>query len=258
MSAPRIIMLAGHGTSTAIVGNALAAAGYPPTTVILEDPLPHRQLLARRVKKLGLRTVAGQVAFQTVVVPALRRLAKARSAAILAQADLDPAPIDPARIIRVPSVNASVTIARLRELQPALVIVNGTRILARSVLQTISAPIINMHAGITPLYRGVHGGYWALVEGRRDACGVTVHRVDAGIDTGAILGQALIDPQREDSFVTYPLLQLAAGIPILVAQAGALLEGRESSCEPPAGPSRLWSHPTIWGYAWHRARAGVR
>ena len=66
-------------------------------------------------------------------------------------------------------------------------------------------------AGITPLYRGVHGAYWALAEGRRDLCGVTVHRVDAGIDTGEVLAQVLIDPTPQDNFVTYPWLQVAEG-----------------------------------------------
>ena len=41
-----------------------------------------------------------------------------------------------------------------------------------------------MHAGITPQYRGVHGGYWAVVNNDPEHCGVTIHFVDKGIDTG--------------------------------------------------------------------------
>ena len=96
-----------------------------------------------------------------------------------------------------------------------MVVVSGTRIIAARVLNCVPAVFINMHAGITPLYRGVHGGYWALVERNVDACGVTVHEVDTGVDTGRILGQTRITPNGEDNFVTYGFLQQAAGLPLL-------------------------------------------
>ena len=112
-----------------------------------------------------------------------------------------------------------------------------------------------MHAGITPRYRGVHGGYWALASGDAAHCGVTVHLVDAGIDTGGILAQALIRPTPVDSFVTYPLLQLAAGLPLLVDAARAGLAGTLRPLPADAAsPSRLWSHPTLaqWLSGWRR------
>ena len=46
-------------------------------------------------------------------------------------------------------------------------VVNGTRILSRRMLESIDAVFLNMHVGITPKYRGVHGGYWALANGDR-------------------------------------------------------------------------------------------
>ena len=52
------------------------------------------------------------------------------------------------------------------------------------LLEAVPAVFLNTLAGITPSYRGVHGAYWALVQRQPDACGVTVHLVDAGIDTG--------------------------------------------------------------------------
>ena len=60
--------------------------------------------------------------------------------------------------------------------------VNGTRIISSRVLDSIGCPIINTHAGITPRYRGVHGGYWALAEGHPEEVGTTVHLVDKGIE----------------------------------------------------------------------------
>src|SRR5438093_9923670 len=53
------------------------------------------------------------------------------------------------------------------------VVVNGTRIISEAVLTASDAVFINMHAGITPKYRGVHGGYWALYNGDGEAASST-------------------------------------------------------------------------------------
>ena len=96
--------------------------------------------------------------------------------------------------------------------RPTLVVVHGTRIIASRVLESLGCPAVNVHAGITPRYRGVHGGYWALAEGHPEWVGTTVHLVDPGIDTGAILAQATFDVTDEDTIATYPDLHLIHGL----------------------------------------------
>jgi methionyl-tRNA formyltransferase len=118
----------------------------------------------------------------------------------------------------------------------------------------VGAPFINLHAGITPLYRGVHGGYWALAEGRPELAGTTVHLVDDGIDTGAVLAQACFRAGPADSFATYPYLHLAAGLPHLLDAVAAALRGALRPQPHPALPSRLRTHPTFWQYARMRLR----
>jgi methionyl-tRNA formyltransferase len=115
-----------------------------------------------------------------------------------------------------------------------------------------------MHAGITPRYRGVHGGYWALAEQRMDLCGVTIHLVDSGIDTGSILAQATIRPTGDDDFATYPLLQLAAGLPLLLDSVERLGRGDRRTIAPPTTESALRYHPRASEYLWSRWKLGVR
>ena len=117
-----------------------------------------------------------------------------------------------------------------------------------------------MHAGITPRYRGVHGGYWALAEHHPEWVGTTVHLVDPGIDTGGILAQTTFEVSGEDTIATYPDLHLVHGLPLLGAQTDKLLSGTELEPVPPhiATGSRLYYHPTLWGYMWRRWRDGVR
>jgi folate-dependent phosphoribosylglycinamide formyltransferase PurN len=259
-STPCVVLLAGDGASTRIVYHALRARLSPTVRreVIVERPVSRGALARRRVRRLGVGPVVGQVLFTAAAVPLIRRAARRRVAAILAEHALVDAPL-PETTYRVATANSAEARDLLRSLAPAVVVVNGTRILDRATLGSTPAPFVNMHAGITPAYRGVHGGYWALADGRPDLVGTTVHRVDEGIDTGAIIEQVHFAVTGEDSFWTYPYLHTAAGIPALVRAVEAALAGAlPSRRADPTLPSALRHHPTLWGYVRARLRAGVR
>lgn len=253
----RIVLLAGPGEPTHIIYHGLKKY-FEIAGVVIEAPVPRGEFLKKRMKRLGLRKVLGQVLFRGLAVPYLRKSSQARIRQIKADAGLEGSAIPEAVVTRVSSVNSAEAIDALKRLQPDVVVVNGTRIISAEVLNAVPAKFINTHAGITPLYRGVHGAYWALVENDRPRCGVTVHLVDTGIDTGKILGQAIITPTAEDNFVTYGYLQLAAGIPLLKQAVEEALAGKLEFREAPVGKSKLWSHPTLFEYLAYRKKAGVK
>jgi phosphoribosylglycinamide formyltransferase-1 len=259
MSLPCVVLLAGDGPSTRMVFHALQSrlGNSVRLEAIVEAPVARAQLLKRRVKRLGLARVAGQVLFMATVVPLLRARAQKRIAQIRSLHGLVDTPLF--QVHHVPSANSVEAREVLRSLSPAVVVVNGTRILDRETLRSTSAPFINMHAGIAPAYRGVHGGYWALAEGRPDLVGTTVHLVDEGIDTGTVIEQAYFEVAPEDSFWTYPYLHTAAGLPVLVRAVQAALEGAVPVRQTDQSlPSVLRSHPTLWSYLSTRLRRGVR
>lgn len=258
--AGKVLLLAGPGDATNIVFHALEDAFS--NIVLVEERTPSRMALAwRRARRLGWATVAGQVAFVVLAMPLLRWHARPRIAQILSEAHLDPRPVRSA--LHVASVNSEEAISILRHERPSIVVVHGTRVISSDVLDTVGCPIVNLHAGITPGYRGVHGGYWALAEGRPELAGATVHVVDAGIDTGTVLAQAAFSPTTADSIVSYPYLQLACGLPLLVDQVRQILALGSIPVKSPTStstgvPSQLRSHPTVWGYAWRRLTTKVR
>ena len=257
LSPKKIVLLGREDSQTAIVYNSLRSE-FLLAGVIVEDRELCLKFMRRRIKRLGLGKSLGQVAFRLAVVPWLKATSRRRIDEIIGQFGLDASPMPAARLVRVRSVNCEETIQVLQELQPRVVVVSGTRIIAARVLNCVPATFINMHAGITPMYRGVHGGYWALVEHNVDACGVTVHEVDTGVDTGRILGQSRITPNGTDNFVTYGSLQLAAGLPLLKRAIHDVCEGQLQPLAAPIGESRLWTHPTLAEYVYHRVTSGVK
>ena len=258
MSPPKKIVLLGREDSqTAILYNSLRNE-FLLAGVIVEEAESRLKFVRRRVKRLGLSKALGQIAFRLVVVPWLKATSRRRVDEIIQQSGLDASPMPAVKLVKVTSVNCDETIQVLQELQPSVVVVSGTRIIAARVLNCVPAVFVNVHAGITPMYRGVHGGYWALVEHDVDLCGVTVHEVDTGVDTGRILGQTRIAPNGTDNFVTYGFLQLAAGLPLLKRAIRDACEGQLQPVPAPGGESRLWTHPTLAPYVYHRVKSGVK
>lgn len=257
MSRKGLLILAQDGDSTRILVNRLELT-VGVSDLVIEQPVPRHRFAAKRVRRLGIGRVVGQLLFVGLVVPLLGRRDRARVKEIKRVYALDTRAPGRVRIRRVPSVNTTETIDLLRQREPALVVLSGTRIVSPEVLEAAGAPVLNLHAGITPAYRGVHGAYWALATRDPARCGVTLHLVDAGVDTGDIVAQADIMPSHNDSFVTYPLLQLAAGLPLLERTCAGVLAGETVAKRPAQGESACWTHPTLWGYLVARVREGVR
>lgn len=252
-----LVILALRKESTNIIYNSLKR-DFQIEKIIIERPISKILFLKRRIKKLGLTKVFGQILFRLIAVPYLNLFSYKRIQELKKSFGLVDKSIGMSKIINISSVNSDTAMRMLKEINPDLVIINGIRIISERIFNCVPAKFINLHMGITPLYRGVQGAYWALVENNQKACGVTIHFVDSGVDTGKILQQGLIKPEPEDNLVTYPLLQLAVGIPLLKKAIRDIFENRVEIKLPPEGPSRLWFHPTVWEYIWYRVHLGVK
>lgn len=254
MPTDQVVLIARAGQGTWILYNALRG-GYR-VHLLLETPPSRLKLIRARMRRLGLRRVVGQLLFQSLVRMPLAYFSRGRRHAILREhgASATP-PLN--QVERITSVNSPECWARVKELAPKVIVINGTRILSKATLKSFGVPVLNTHVGITPKYRGVHGAYWALANNDPEHCGVTVHLVDSGIDTGGVLHQALIVPTNKDNLTTYPTLQLAVGSQLLNRAVAEVLEGKHRIQPTPSG-NRRWYHPTLWEYFGNLIRSGTR
>lgn len=80
-----------------------------------------------------------------------------------------------------------------------LVVLAGfMRILKHETLRAFAGRIINIHPSLLPKYRGMEAWKQALLAGET-VTGCTVHYVDSGVDTGAIIAQAEVDVEVGDT-----------------------------------------------------------
>jgi len=249
MSNPKLVILASESDKTNIIYNSLAT-DFQIKTVLIESKsfLSITNFWRNRIKKLGFIHVFGQILFLIIILPFIKFFSKRRIAAIKHNYHLDSSKIDDSKIVHVNSINSDQTLNLIQINNPQVIIINGTNILSDDFLKKIKIPILNIHAGITPAYRGVHGAYWALVQNDLNQCGVTVHFVDSGIDTGKIIAQAMIAPTSEDNFSTYPYLQVGEGITLLKKAMQKIMETDIEITTNSTIVSKCWSHPSLWEY----------
>ena len=254
----KIVVLCSEGASTRILLNWLKDAEFVNVEVIREKSPSRAMVLRRRLRKHGLGIVLGQLMFLTIIVPILKQMSKKRAADILDEAGLRASDDDHFRTIDVKTVNSSEVVAQLSSINPDVVLVNGTRIISRDILSAVPAPFINLHVGITPAYRGVHGGYWALWCGDEDNFGATLHLVDPGVDTGQVLAQVRTRPTQRDNYFTYPILQQSITFGALREILERIGLGRPIvPISVSSEKSRQWFHPTLLEYLSGRFR-GVK
>lgn len=75
------------------------------------------------------------------------------------------------------------------------------RILKNGLLDTYAGRIINIHPSLLPSFPGLDGGRQAFEYGVKFT-GCTIHFVDAGVDTGAIISQKSVAIEDSDTLDT--------------------------------------------------------
>lgn len=106
--------------------------------------------------------------------------------------------------VKVRALNHAESQAALAKIAPDVIVRVSGGILKPHIFSLAKIVTLNIHHGQAPLIRGMWSIPWGVVEGRRDWIGATVHVIDEGIDTGAILWRG--GPQLAPGDTTVDLL----------------------------------------------------
>jgi methionyl-tRNA formyltransferase len=128
-------------------------------------------------------------------------------------------------------VNDPGVVGRIEAHEPDLLLsIYYTQLFGPRLLEAVRGPALNFHPSLLPRHRGVAPLVWAIAEG--DAVtGLTVHHVDAGIDTGRVVLRRPIPIHPDDTgYVLHRKLAL-----LVRAAAAELLRALFAGEEIPAG-----------------------
>jgi hypothetical protein len=155
-----------------------------------------------------------------------------------------PADLEAVPRLEAVSPNTPEVRAFLEGLAPDLAIARCKVILRREIFAIARAGTFVLHPGICPEYRNAHGCFWALARRDLDRVGMTVLRVDEGVDTGPVFlrATAAVDERRESHVV----VQYRVVLDNLDAIAAALRSAWRGAAPLPAGGR----HSATWGQPW--------
>jgi methionyl-tRNA formyltransferase len=133
-----------------------------------------------------------------------------------------------------PSFKSPETLEFLRSLElDALVVVAYGLILPPAALQCPKLGCINIHASLLPRWRGAAPIQRAVLAGDSKT-GVTIMRMDAGLDTGPMLAAREIDIGADDTAKTLHDRLARLGAELIGETLGALRQGRVSELPQPS------------------------
>lgn len=149
--------------------------------VILSENIPRKQPAFGKRARIFANRIANRTAGRKFVETWTELLAKYDSLY---------AELPATDITRVRNINDGETIATIERLDPDLVVVSGTNIVGRAVIEAGSKRrgVVNLHTGISPYVRGgPNCTNWCLARNWFHLIGNTVMWIDAGVDTGNII-----------------------------------------------------------------------
>ncbi len=255
-----VVVLACHGAEQHALVNTLAERHKLEAVVFECRGAALRRILLRRLRTLGPITVANQMLYKALDEAFFKRSARIEAEKTFGDAARVEKEKFPGVSIReTESVNSPDVVTLLSEISPDAIVVSGTSLLGKAVLDAVGeAPILNIHCGITPRYRGAHGAYWAVVNDDWDNAGTTVHFIDEGVDTGGVVAQRSIAVERGDNPRTLALKQNIAGIELVLEALERLKSGPLPTLTRSDLDSRLYYSPTLTSYVTYRSNLARR
>jgi len=130
----------------------------------------------------------------------------------------------------------------VRRVSPDLGIVYGTRVLKPELFDIPRNGSVNIHKRKVPDYRGGGPvGLWELLDNQTEI-GITVHRVAAQLDAGAVVNDTTIPIEPYDNLTSLALKADMVGNDLLVKTVADFARGSVHE-KPQAGEGRMFRNP---------------
>jgi len=107
-----------------------------------------------------------------------------------------------------------------------------------------SSSLFNIHFSLLPKYKGMYTSALPLLHGEAES-GVTLHKIDAGIDTGSIISQLSFDIAFSDNARALYFKYLSAAKELFLENIGSILSGDFVCYEQPSFGASYYSKSAI-------------
>jgi hypothetical protein len=268
---PRVALICHHDAPLHFDGLARWIASWATLAGILVVHEPDGLLwkrLKRERRRVGLPRLADVLAFRAYYRFALARRDEAWKREQLASLARRYPPVGAeVPVLTTSSPNSADAERFLRESRPDIVLALCKNILKESVFSIPRHGTFVCHPGICPEYRNAHGCFWALASDDTEHVGLTLLRIDRGIDTGPVFGYFSYPfDEVQESHIVIQHRVLLDNLDALAETLRSIVSGHATPIPTTARPSHEWGQPWLTKYLrWKRqarrraaGRAGVR
>ncbi len=139
--------------------------------------------------------------------------------------------------------------------KPDIVIARCKTLLKRSIFTIPSKGTFVMHPGICPEYRNSHGCFWALANDDLTKVGMTLLRIDDGVDTGPVYGYFTYPfDEVNESHVIIQHRVLMENLSAMARTLKGIYAGDARPLDTSGRQSQTWGQPWLTRYLrWKRA-----
>lgn len=139
---------------------------------------------------------------------------------------------------------------------PDIIIARCKVILNKRIFSLANVGTFVMHPGICPEYRNAHGCFWALTRGDFEKVGMTLLKVDEGVDTGKIYGfYSYPFDSLNESHIRIQNRVVLDNLPQLQVKLQEIADGKAATIDVAGRESGVWGHPWLTRYAVWKRRA---
>lgn len=219
-----------------------------------------RQRVKNQIKRAGaarfLDVVAFRLYYRAFLAAADRRWEEERLAELRAEYPVLP----DAPVLETHSPNSAEAEEFVRRLAPDLVMARCKTIIKESVFSIPSCGVFVMHPGVAPEYRNSHGCFWALAQRDLGRVGMTLLRIDRGVDTGPVYGYYSYPfDEVAESHVRIQHRVVFDNLPEIAARLRDVCAGRAAPLDAHGRASAAWGQPWLTTYLkWKRAARARR
>ncbi len=228
--------------------------------VIREEPGRMRARIRREIKRTGYLRFLDVLAFRFYYKFKLAKRDAAIEREMLRQIESRFAPSKAAELI-TPSPNSAESQQFIRDAAPDLVIARCKTLLSERIFSIARTGTFVMHPGVCPEYRNAHGCFWALSRRDFEHVGMTLLRIDKGVDTGPVFGYFSYPyDERNESHIIIQHRVVFENLDAIAAKLEEIYRGEAVPISTAGRDSAAWGQPWLTRYlAWKRsAEASTR
>lgn len=257
---PRSVLICHRGADVDREGLSRWLASFTTLAgiVVLDEPVSRTlQRIRREIRRSGWLGLADVMAFRLLYRVTRARRDRAWEEHAVAQLRERYAGTPTGTpVLHAASANAPECIDFIRHCRPDFLLARCKTLLKPAVFTIPPGGTFVLHPGICPEYRNAHGCFWALAAGDVSRVGLTLLRIDEGVDTGPVFGYFTYPfDERSESHI---VIQLRVLLENLDRIRDTLLRAAAGLAEPVdvrGRRSAVWGQPRLTAYLRWKRRA---